>query len=97
MRINDLSDLDDLLMVAQRMGWFKPPLEALADHRLFLTHVMTYGIDQDVTVARKYFTDDQFREVLVHPLPGIFDAHSWYHWHVVLGIDPLPPLPRRFG
>jgi hypothetical protein len=31
------------LKVAQRVVWFKDPVEALADPIHFLAHVMTYG------------------------------------------------------
>ena len=91
-----MSTNQDLLAVAKRMVWFKSPIEAIADKKLFLTHVMTYGADTDIVVARKYFTDADFREALEHPLAGIFDARSWNYWHVIFDIAPVPPLPRRF-
>jgi len=96
MSTEDLSGKVDLLAVAERMVWFKSPQDAIADHRLFLTHVMTFGNDKDIVVAKKYFSDDDFRDALVHPLPGIFDVRSWNYWHIVLHIDPAPPLPSRF-
>ena len=91
-----MDDKADLLAVAKRMVWFKSPADAIADQKLFLTHVMTFGTDKDIVVARKYFTDDDFRDALVHPLPGIFDARSWNYWNIMFYIEPVPPLPRRF-
>ena len=85
----------DLLRVAKRMVWFKPPLETLADPVLFLSHAMTYGTVDDLRVVRTHFTDDQLRQALRAGLPGVFDARSWAYWHAVLGVDPVPPLPAR--
>ena len=85
----------DLLHVAKRMVWFKPPEETLADPVFFLSHVMTYGTVEDLRVMRRHFTDDRLRQVLRAGLPGIFDARSWAYWHAVLHIRPVPPLPTR--
>ncbi len=85
----------ELLRVAKRMVWFKPPEETLADPVLFLSHVMTYGTVEDLRVVRVPFTDEQLRRVLRAGLPGVFDARSWAYWHVVLDIRPVPPLPTR--
>lgn len=85
----------ELLRVARRMVWFKPPVETLADPVLFLSHVMTYGTVEDLQVMREHFTDEQLRQVLRAGLPGVFDARSWAYWHGVLDIRPVPPLPTR--
>ena len=85
----------ELLRVARRMVWFKPPEETLADPVLFLSHVMTYGTVDDLRVVRAHFTEDQLRQALRAGLPGVFDARSWAYWHAVLDIRPVPPLPTR--
>lgn len=85
----------ELLRVARRMVWFKPPEETLADPVLFLSHAMTYGTIEDLRVVRAHFADDQLRQVLRAGPPGVFDARSWAYWHAVLGIRPVPPLPTR--
>ena len=85
----------ELLRVAKRMVWFKPPEETLADPVLFLSHAMTYGTVDDLRVLRTRFTDDQLRQVLRAGLPGVFDARSWAYWHAVLNVRPVPPLPTR--
>lgn len=85
----------ELLRVARRMVWFKPPEETLADPVLFLSYAMTYGTIEDLRVVRVHFTDDQLRHALRAGLPGVFDARSWAYWHGVLGVDPVPPLPAR--
>lgn len=42
-----LPQTPQLLAVAERVVWFKPPAEALADPVHFLAHVMTYGTVED--------------------------------------------------
>lgn len=85
----------ELLRVAKRMVWFKPPEETLRDPVLFLNHVMTWGTVEDIRVARVHYDDDDFRKALRQAHPGVFDARSWAYWHVVLEMDPAPPLPER--
>lgn len=85
----------ELLAVAKRVVWFKPPAATLADDVLFLNHLMTYGTVEDLAVARRRYGDDDFRAALRHAFPGIFDARSWAYWHVRLGMEPAPERPRR--
>jgi hypothetical protein len=40
--------------VAKRVVWFKTPEEALADTKLFLAHVMTYGTLDDIVTTMKH-------------------------------------------
>lgn len=85
----------ELLAVAKRMVWFKPPAATLADDILFLNYLMIYGTVEDLTVARQRYHDDDFRAALRHALPGIFDARSWAYWHAHLGMGHAPPRPVR--
>lgn len=85
----------ELLQVAKRTVWFQPPEETLRDPVLFLCHVMTYGMPEDVKVVRSYFSDDDLREALRQAHPGIFDPRSWSYWHLMLSEQPTPPLPTR--
>lgn len=85
----------DLLRVAKRMVWFKPPAATLAEPLLFLSYAMTYGTVDDLRVIRAHFTDAQLRQALHASIPGVFDARSWAYWHSVLGVRPAPPLPTR--
>ncbi|MCZ7637803.1 MAG: hypothetical protein M5U12_18250 [Verrucomicrobia bacterium] len=85
----------DLAELARRLFWWKTPEEALAWPVRFLAQVMTWGTWNDLLVARRYWSDEDFRTVLRTPPPGVFDARSWSYWHCVLGIEPVPPLPQR--
>ena len=85
----------DLLRVARRVVWFKPPQETLRDGVLFLNHVMTWGTIDDIRVTRSHYTESDFREALRCAHPGIFDARSWTYWHLVLNMGRIPRLPVR--
>ena len=86
-----------LLTVARRVVWFKEPTDALADPVHFLAHVMTYGTVEDLRVLQEIIGLDEFREVLDHAPPGIFDARSWAYWNLKCGRAPAPSLPVRRG
>ena len=87
----------ELLKVAARVVWFKPPGEALAEPEHFLAHVMTYGTPEDLRALQDIVGLNEFREVLDHAPAGVFDARSWAYWHLKCGRAPAPPLPERQG
>lgn len=80
--------------MAQRVVWFKEPVAALADPAHFLAHVMTYGTVEDLRALQDLIGLDEFREVLDHAPPGIFDARSWTYWHLKCGRTPSPRATR---
>ena len=85
----------ELLAIAGRVVWFKPPHETLRDTVFFLNHAMTFGDVQDVVAIRRHYDDETLRDALRNAHPGVFDARSWAYWHAVLGLTPAPPLPVR--
>jgi hypothetical protein len=85
----------ELLNVARRVIWFEPPERALADPVQFLAHVMVFGTIEDLTALRGVVGKDDYREVLEHAPPGIFDARSWAYWNLVCDRRPAPPVPVR--
>ena len=85
----------ELLAVASRVVWFKPPRETLRDTVFFLNHVMNFGDVQDVVAIRRYYDGETLRGALRNAHPGVFDARSWAYWHAVLDVTPVPPLPTR--
>jgi hypothetical protein len=92
-----LPETSELLAVAERVVWFKPPSEALADPVHFLAHVMTYGTVEDLLALNGVVGPNEFRETLDNAPPGVFDARSWAYWNLKCGREPAPPLPvRRF-
>jgi len=86
---------DDLISVARRVEWYREPAAALADPDHFLAHVMTYGTIEDVTAARRHFSEEDFRHALDCAPAGVMDPRSWSYWHAVFGRIPPPPMPRR--
>ena len=69
--------------VAERVIWWKPPAQALADRRCFLARVMTLGTFDEVRCVRGHF-----------PPAGVFDPRSWAYWNLVFERE-APELPRR--
>ncbi len=93
--LESLPHTSDLLQLAERYVWFKQPHETLNHATHFIAYVLTYGLNKDIKILRRYVTNDQLREALHHAPPGVFDARSWAYWHLRLGFDHPPPLPKR--
>jgi hypothetical protein len=87
----------ELLRVAQRVIWFEAPEQALADPVRFLAHVMVFGTVEDLRALRGIVGKDEYREVLEHAPPGLFDLRSWAYWNLVCDRRPAPPPPVRAG
>jgi len=85
----------DLLALAERTVWYKPPDEAVADQLNFVAHVLTYGDQEDVKALRRYLDLNDIRESLDRAPPGVFDERSWSYWNAMVGRFPPPPRPRR--
>ncbi len=85
----------ELIKVARRVVWFKEPAQALKEPVLFLSHVMTYGTPQDLAALQGVVGKKEFREVLDHAPPGVFDGRSWAYWNLICGREPPPPMPER--
>jgi hypothetical protein len=93
--MKELPHTPELEDVARRTVWFKPPAEALDEPLLFIAHVLTYGMHDDVKTLRRYVSDDQLRFAIEQAPPGIFDPRSWAYWNLKIGRYPAPPLPQR--
>lgn len=91
----DPSEDEQLLRIARRLCWWKPPEEALRDRLRFAAQVMTFGTWEDVQQTREKLGDSLFLETLREGPAGVFDRPSWTYWHYVFGVQPVPPLPRR--
>lgn len=84
--------------IAQRIIWFEPPEQALANPIRFMAYAMRYARHEDMREIRRYVSDDEFREALDRAPPGIIDPRSWAYWNLKMGRYPAPPLPKRsFG
>ena len=88
----------ELEKLALRHIWWKTPKEALENKDEFLAYLLSRGTRQDIQMAKKYFTNEDFIHVLRNPPPGIIDKRSWHFWHIVLlgtAPDHIPELPKR--
>jgi hypothetical protein len=86
----------EMRAVAERVVWFQPAEDALLYTERFLAYLMTCGTLEEILVARKYFSDEDFKRALcTPPPPGVFDAPSWNYWNLVYKSEPVPPLPQR--
>ena len=85
----------ELLALAGRTVWYKPPDEAVADQLNLVAHVLIYGDQEDVKVLRRYLDLNDIRESLDRAPPGVFDERSWSYWNAMVGRFPPPPMPRR--
>ncbi|MDP9052827.1 MAG: hypothetical protein M3N93_00770 [Acidobacteriota bacterium] len=92
-----LPEPPELLAVAERVVWFRPPSEALSDPVHFLAHVMTYGTAEDLQALVDVVGPNDFRETLDNAPAGVFDGRSWAYWNLKCGRKPAPPVPVRRG
>ena len=84
-----------LARAAREVVWWQSPEETLRDETLFLNHAMRWGTPEVVLTVRRHFDDERLRQALREALPGVFDRRSWAYWHIVLDMDPAPPMPVR--
>lgn len=86
----------DLYPVVDQTVWWEPARsQAMVDLEFFLSYAMAYATDEALTRIRRHATDDQLRAALRAAPIGLFDLQSWEYWHIILGVSPIPPRPRR--
>ena len=85
----------DTEALARRLVWFESPAEALSDTSRFVAYAFARATHEDMTLLRKFLSDDDLREALDHAPPGIIDPRSWAYWNSRLGRYPAPPMPVR--
>ncbi len=76
---------DALLRLAARVVWFKSAIEASQRPEQFVADASTYATQADVSVLRRYLSDDEWRAALDHAPPGIIGP-------AIMGL--LEPAPR---
>ncbi len=86
---------DDLKSVARRVVWFDSPEHSLERKSYFISYLMTYGTDEDLEIARKYYSDADFMAALDDPAPGVYYRDSWVRWNLRNHRPPVPSLPKR--
>ena len=89
------TETDDLRAIARKLLWWEPDDIVRTNPARLACQVMAIGTWSDVVAARRLLGDDFLRESLRAAPAGLFDARSWNYWHLVFGMTPVPPLPRR--
>jgi hypothetical protein len=86
---------DETKALAERLVWFEPPAEALADPIRFMAYAFARATNEDMNVLRIYLDEEDFKEALDKAPPGIIDPRSWAYWNLRAGRYPAPSLPKR--
>ena len=88
----------ELLRLAARVVWFKPPEDALSNPIELMAYAMKHSTDEDMAVLLAIIGPEGLEEALDKAPPGIIDPRSWSYWNVRAGRFPTPPMPvRTFG
>lgn len=85
----------ELLEVARRVVWFKPPEVALDLPVELLAYAMRYATEEDMALLLAHVGWDGLTEAIDNAPPGIIDARSWAYWNAMIGRYPTPPMPVR--
>jgi len=93
--MNSLPHTPELLRVAKRIVWFKPPEEALDNPVELLAHAMKHATDKDMAALLEQVGENGLREAIDNAPAGIIDARSWSYWNARIGRYPTPPAPKR--
>ena len=93
-RAGYVRDVDEeLKKITRSLVWWKSPEEV--DRLYLVRRIMDLGTPEMVRLARTRFGEAVMGEALATAGPGSFSERSWNYWHVVFGLRPTPPLPRR--
>ena len=79
--MNSIPLTPEIEEVARRIVWFEPPEQALVDPIRFMAYAMASATHEDMSVLRRYVSDEDFLEALNHAPPGIIDPRSWAYWN----------------
>jgi hypothetical protein len=84
-----------LLRVASKVVLYDAPERTLDNIPTFLVQVIACGSLADVKPVERCISLEEFRKALRDALAVMFTKDAWVRWHEILGILPIPPLPRR--
>lgn len=76
--------------VARRVNWYADPQQLLANVSLFLCRVMARGGVEDLAIAQRHFSPEDFRRAILNAPPAWLAA-------VVLGLPPGTDGPNKYG
>jgi hypothetical protein len=85
----------ELLRVAKRIIWFKPPEEALDNPVELMAYAMKHSTDEDMALLLEHIGESGLREAIDNAPAGIIGPRSWAYWNAKIGRYPPPPAPQR--
>jgi hypothetical protein len=85
----------ELLQIARKVVWYDSPEQTLREVNTSLVHLMVYGSPEDVAVAERHISQEEFRKALESAPAGVFADEAWIRWQKSFGMMPVPPLPQR--
>lgn len=85
----------ELIELARRLVWFKPPEETLAWPALLAAHFYEYGTWDDWGLLRRHWGDGRLRDLMAETPPGIVSPRSWNWWNLVYRPEAPLPMPVR--
>jgi hypothetical protein len=80
--------------LCQRLVWFEPPEQAIADTYRLLAYFFAIGRARDFAVICRYLDRSSFAFALQHAQPGIIDPRSFAYWRLVLDLPELRQAER---
>ena len=87
----------ELLYIAQVVNWYTKPEEILRHTGLFLNQVMARGGPEELQVALKHYTKEQFQAAYENAPAGEYYRPRWAYWGLKLFGNPEhKPYPIRF-
>jgi len=94
--MNGMPKDKELIDSAKRIAWRPDEVQdILNDQNYYLRMVMQNGTDNEIRIAKKHFTKEEFIEALeVAPL-GFFMGFVWHDWREKLGLPPKK-APSRY-
>jgi hypothetical protein len=94
-RADRSASVEEIGSIAERVMWWQPADRSLKRPLRFVAQVMAMGSFDEIERVRARYGERAFGRALAEAPAGVFDARSWQYWHLVLGREPVPPLPTR--
>lgn len=85
----------ELEKLAKHYVWWESPSWAMDHPEILLANIMNLGNWEAFCTLRQLFNNKTLNEVLKNAPPGSFSNRSWDYWHLALGHEHIPPLPKR--
>lgn len=95
---NPLLKVPDIYNIIRYVVWWQSPEQAMESFSwsYLFCRILLRGLPADKELLIKICGEDVAREALKKAPSGEFTRESWPYWNKRFGIEPVPPLPKRF-